>query len=463
MEKEIIDLFEKTFNESIESIEKVSASGSNRKYFRLISKNHRCIGAYNEDCKENKAFISYAKQLKANGINVPDIYAEDLSRNVYLQQDLGNETLFDFLKTHSLEQTMPYYIKVMEQIAKIQTIKNFDYSHAYPAKTFDKQSMMWDCNYFKYYFLKFFDIQFDERLLEEDFNRLTDYLLSCENDYFIYRDFIPRNIMICDNELYFIDFQGGRKGSLYYDLASFLFNSKTDLDNITREKLFNIYLDNVSQYTNIDKAESRNYLFAYVYLRLIQNMGAYGFRGVFEKKKDFIKSIPFALKNLDFLVGNVDLDIDIEHLKNCFYQILNSKKIQDTINQNKLTITVQSFSYKKGYPCDISGNGGGFVFDCRALPNPGREQRFKQMTGLDKQVKQYLEAYPQTKAFFDNAMNLINMSIENYLERNFSHLSVSFGCTGGQHRSVYFAQKCADTLSQNPDLNVIIHHIEQNI
>ncbi|MBR1774393.1 MAG: phosphotransferase [Bacteroidales bacterium] len=461
--KETEELFKKTFNEPIVKIEKVSATGSNRYYERIISKNHSCIAAYNNDLKENKAFISYAKQLKANNINVPEIYAEDLENNVYLQQDLGDETLFTFLKSHTLQETMPYYIKVMQNLVRIQRIENFDFSYAYPAKAFDKQSMLWDCNYFKYYFLKFFDIQFDERLLEKDFNTFTDYLLSCPQEYFLYRDFIPRNIMLFNNEPYFIDFQGGRKGSCYYDAASFLFDAKTDLDNTTREELLNVFLCESLGSDSTQNSEQKNYFYAYVYMRLIQTMGAYGFRGVYENKKSFIKSIPFALKNLKYLSENVDLEAKIPHLENCFQQIINSQKIIDTVNKNKLTITVKSFSYKKGYPHDVSGNGGGFVFDCRALPNPGRETKFKQMTGLDREVKEYLQQYKEVDYFFANAMNLVQQSIENYLNRGFSNLSVYFGCTGGQHRSVYLAQKCADILAQNPDLNVIIHHIEQNI
>ncbi|MBR1626632.1 MAG: phosphotransferase [Bacteroidales bacterium] len=461
--KEIENLFEKTFKEKITNIEVIKATGSNRYYERLISKNRSCIGAYNKDTKENRAFISFSKQLKANCINVPEIYAEDLSNNVYLQQDLGDTTLFDYLKTHSIEDTMPYYIKVMEQLAKMQTINNFDYADAYPTKEFDRRSMLWDCNYFKYYFLKFFDIQFDEKLLEEDFNTLIDYLQSCRQDFFVYRDFIPRNIMLVNKEPYFIDYQGGRKGSLYYDIASFLFNSKTDLTNSVRKQLFDIYISNIRHYAHIDKEDSRRYFIAYVYFRLIQNLGAYGFRGIYEKKKSFIRSIPFALINLKYLIEEEYLDIRIPCLMSCFSQLLNCQKIFEIVRNNKLAISIKSFSYKRGYPYDVSGNGGGFIFDCRALPNPGREEKFKQKTGLDKEVSEYLQQFKEVDSFFENAMNLVKQTIDNYLKRDFSNLSIYFGCTGGRHRSVYLAQKCGELLSQNVDLDVTIQHLEQNI
>ncbi|MGP1514607.1 MAG: RapZ C-terminal domain-containing protein [Bacteroidales bacterium] len=463
MKKEISELFKKTFGEEIEIIEKVSATGSNRQYFRLVSENHHCIGTYNPDFKENRAFISYAKQFMEHNVNVPQIYAEDLANNVYLQQDLGDENLFDFLQSHTLQNILPYFTRVMESIAKIQAIQDFDYTEAYPTQVFDRQSMLWDCNYFKYYFLKFFDIQFDERLLENDFNTFIDYLLSCNCNYFVHRDFIPRNIMLFNDELYFIDFQGGRKGSLYYDIASFLFNSKTNLDKFTREYLFDIYLSAISKYTQINVKESTDYFYAYVYMRLIQNMGAYGFRGIYEKKKAFVRSIPFALKNLQFLIENIPLKITVPHLMSCFLQVVNNKKITDVVKENKLTVTIKSFSYKRGYPYDATGNGGGFVFDCRALPNPGREEKFRQMTGLDEEVQQYLERYEEVEEFFSNAMNLIRQNIDNYLKRDFSNLSIYFGCTGGRHRSVYFAQRCAEELLQNIDLNIFIEHTEQNI
>lgn len=457
------NLFEKTFNEKVEKTENVAATGSNRKYFRLISQNHHCVGTYSENISENKAFISFAKQLKTNNINVPQIYAEDLENNVYLQQDLGDITLFDYLKNNTFEDTLPYYEQVMSALARMQTIPNFDFSLAYPTKKFDKQSMMWDCNYFKYYFLKFFDLQFDEQLLEKDFNTLIDYLLSCENDYFVYRDFIPRNMMIYNNEVYFIDFQGGRQGSLYYDLASFLFNSKTDFDNDTREKLLNIYFENIVKYTQIDTTKSKKYFYAYVYMRIIQNLGAYGFRGIYEKKRTFVRSIPFALKNLQFLMQNISLDLPLEHLMSCFSQILTNQKILSLANGTKLTINIKSFSYRKGYPHDLSGNGGGFVFDCRALPNPARVESYKQLTGLDPEVKNYLDQFGDVKFFIDNVLKIINQSIRVYHQRNFANLSVYFGCTGGQHRSVYCAERVAQELSQNPDINILIQHVEQNI
>ena len=464
MEKQVEKLFIDTFNKTPDKIERMSAHGSNRQYFRITAGDMSCIGVYNHDVSENKAFLSYARQLKANNINVPDIYAKDTTGKVYLQQDLGDQTLFSYIKTHGQQDVSEQYARVVKQLPKIQTIKNFDYTYAYPRKDFDGQSIQWDLNYFKYYFLKLAGIPFNEEDLEKDFNTLKSFLLTADTSFFLYRDFQSRNIMLKDGKVWFIDFQGGRKGALQYDIASLLYDAKADIPHDMRQYLFDLYFEELQKYVKVPKQQFEQLYYAYVYIRIMQAMGSYGYRGYFEGKTEFLKSIPFALNNLKYLENNVKFDLNIPALHGVFDRIIASDKLAAlSSGKKKLTVRVKSFSYKIGYPHDVSGNGGGFVFDCRALPNPGREDRYKQMTGLDKEVKQYLEQYKEVDFFFDNAMNLVSQSVDNYLKRGFSDLSVYFGCTGGRHRSVYLAARCADLLSQNPDLNVIINHVEQNI
>ena len=463
MINKITSLVRNTFNQEPLNIIKLSADGSSRQYFRIITKDKSIIGTFNENLQENIAFIDYAKQLKSNGINVPEIYSADLNNNIYLQKDLGDETLFSFGKTHSFQQTLPFYKKALTSLIKIQNIKNFNFKNAYPTPEFNRESIMWDLNYFKYYFVKLADIQFNEKSLEDDFNTLCDYTQNCNQNFFLYRDFIQRNIMVYDNDVYFIDFQGGRKGALQYDLASFIYNSKTDLNNEQRHILLDFYINELKKVCDINTEEFMKYFHIYSYIRIMQTFGAYGYRGFFQKKTQFLKSIPFAVKNLEYLENNVSLDINLNELHRIFNEILNSGKIKKLADSSNLTITIRSFSYKDGIPYDKSGNGGGFVFDCRALPNPGREDKFKHLTGLDKEVKEYLENQYSVQDFFANAINLINQTINNYKQRNFTDLNISFGCTGGQHRSVFMAQKCADILSQDIDLKIIIKHIKQNI
>jgi aminoglycoside/choline kinase family phosphotransferase len=461
-------LFQKTFGCEIEWIEKISAHGSQREYFRLYSQKITCLAATNEDKLENIAFLDYSNQLSEKGICVPKIYCQDLDNNLYFIEDLGNTTLYDLIELEkkgeiSFQELRNLYHKVIEELPKIQILagKDFDYSNAYPRKAFDKQSIAWDLNYFKYYFLKLSGIAYNEQELETDFQTLTNYLLSTNCNYFLFRDFQSRNIMIFNNEPAFIDYQGGRKGALEYDLASLLFDAKADLKPEFREELLELYIKEANKYIELDENKFRNYFYAYVYIRIMQAMGAYGFRGYFERKEHFLKSIPFALNNLKYLEENINLDVNIPYLHKIFNEMTNSEKLQNIAKQ-KLKLTINSFSYKRGYPQDLSGNGGGFVFDCRAIHNPGRYEEYKSLNGRDKLVIEFLEKENDAQLFFENSLEMVSQSIKTYLDRNFTNLSVSFGCTGGQHRSVFFAEKLAKALSQNPDIDIVLKHLEQN-
>ncbi len=465
---QILELFENWAGEKAEIITPLALSGSDRKYFRLTSKNRTALGVYNSDAKENLAFLEFSKHFLSKGLQVPHIYAEDLSQSIYLLEDLGDTTLFAFLtqqnqKTKFGPELKQVYQQVLRQLPKFQVEAGADlnYSLCYPRARFDKQSMMWDLNYFKYYFLKLAQISFDEQALEDDYQAFTDYLLSAPQDFFLYRDFQSRNIMIHHDEVYFIDYQGGRKGALQYDLASLLYDAKAEIPEEVRAELLEFYLTEIQKYTQVDPQAFRTQFKGYVLIRILQAMGAYGFRGFYEKKAHFLASIPPALDNLSYMLNNWDLPIQLPTLIPVLEQLVNSEKLRKIGAQRKsLVIKVQSFSYKKGLPKDDTEHGGGFIFDCRALPNPGRYDEYKMLTGKDLKVIEFLEKEPEVARFKTLVSQMVDQSVEKYLERNFDYLSVSFGCTGGQHRSVYMAEFLSRYLLDKYNIQVHKHHRE---
>jgi len=444
-------------------------SGSYREYCRLKNDKRTVIGAFNTDVKENTAFITFTNHFRSKKLPVPEIYAVSSDLKKYLLEDLGDTTLFDFLSEIResegfSENIIAEYRKVLQVLPRLQIEagRDLDYSVCYPRAAFDKQSMMWDLNYFKYYFLKLAKIPFDEQALEDDFQTFSDYLLTAESDFFLYRDFQSRNVMLKNNEVHFIDYQGGRRGALQYDLASLLYDGKADMPQQVRTQLFDFYLNELKKYIPVNDSAFTDYFRGFVLIRIMQAMGAYGFRGFYEKKEHFLKSIPYALKNLEFLLEDLELPVEIPELLNVFNQLVHSEVLKE-IGQVKsnLTVRITSFSYKKGLPEDPSGNGGGFVFDCRAIHNPGRYPEYKSLTGKDLEVQQFLEQKSEIGVFLDSAKNLVDQAVKTYLERGFTHLSVSFGCTGGQHRSVYSAEKMASHLQNNYPVNVVLIHREQ--
>jgi aminoglycoside/choline kinase family phosphotransferase len=461
-------LFETCFQEKADTVEFLPSSGSYREYCRLKNSGRTAIGAFNADIKENEAFLSFSKSFKVNGIPVPEVYAVSESRKCYLLEDLGDTTLFDFLSSTRQEEgfsetIISEYKKVLKELPKIQVLagKEIDYSVCYPRPAFDKQSMMWDLNYFKYYFLKLAKIPFDEQALEDDFEVFSNYLLSARSDFFLFRDFQSRNVMLKDGGTFFIDYQGGRKGALQYDLASLLYDGKADIPEEVRSGLYNFYLGELKKYVDFAPNEFDEYYKGFVLIRIMQAMGAYGFRGFYEKKEHFLKSIPFALQNLKAVLGKLNLPVRIPELLNVLSEVSDSAFLKEIGKTEKgLTVVITSFSYKKGIPADDSGNGGGFVFDCRALNNPGRYEEYKNLTGKDEKVKGFIESNPEMETFLAAVESLVSQSVNNYIERGFSHLSINFGCTGGQHRSVYAAEKIAGYLKAKSGVNVIIRHRE---
>jgi aminoglycoside/choline kinase family phosphotransferase len=465
----IFDLFTRWSGETPYEIIFLPPSGSDRKYFRIHYSKGTVIGAYNPIDQENKAFVGFTKHFKGKNLNVPAILAEDLKNFVYLQEDLGDTTLFSLLP-HTREQVlfdghiMGLYKKILDRLPQFQILgaQDLDFSLCFPRPAFDRNSMMWDLNYFKYYFLKLAGILYDEQKLEEDFLSFCNYLLEAQSQYFLYRDFQSRNILIVNEEPCFIDYQGGRRGALQYDIASLLYDAKANLHPQQREELLDYYIQSVKKHIEIDEQAFRDHFYGFVIIRIMQAMGAYGFRGFFEKKALFLQSIFYAKRNLHWLLENNKIPQCTPYLRHILYEIIASPNLKKYDKPSSgLKVTIRSFSYKKGLPGDDSGNGGGFLFDCRSLPNPGREQHYKNLTGRDAPVIEYLEKDPAVIEFIDLTSGLVENSVKAYLARGFTHLMVGFGCTGGQHRSVYSAEKLASLLSEKYNLTIDLQHIEQ--
>lgn len=463
-------LFEQWSEENLVSTTPLPQSGSYRQYFRMISANHQAIGVYNPDKSENLAFITFTKHFIKHNLKVPHLYGSDIEKNVYLIEDLGNETLFSFITKNRAGEEFPNKIKehyktALTELAKFQidAFDELDFSVCYPRSSFDKQSMLWDLHYFKYYFLKLTQTPFDEQKLEDDFTTLIDFLLSTDIDFYMYRDFQSRNIMLKNDEPYFVDYQGGRKGALQYDVASLLYDAKADIPQQIRDELLEYYLLVLNHKINIDRDEFKKYYYGYVLIRILQAMGAYGFRGIHEKKAHFLKSIPYAVNNIEHLLSKNLLPHGLNELNSALNHILKNRSLRkfETIeNSEKLTVSINSFSYISGIPVDLTGNGGGFVFDCRSLHNPGRYDEFKMLTGKDEAVIEFLNKQSDVQEFLTDITSIIERAINNYTQRGFSHLMINIGCTGGQHRSVYCAEKLVEYLNKFIDVNVILQHIE---
>jgi aminoglycoside/choline kinase family phosphotransferase len=468
-------LFERHFHAPVERVEPLQGllGGSGRKIIRLASGQISAIGILYDVRGENVAFLEFSRHFRRHGLPVPEIYAEDLKHGAYLEEDLGNTTLFEFLSQHRTAaaiapEVVAAYRKVVAILPRFQVEagRDLNYKVCYPRSSFDRQSIAWDLNYFKYYFLRLAGVPFHEQALERDFTRLTKLLLSADRDYFLYRDFQSRNIMLrkIHNEdmSFFLDYQGGRKGALQYDIASLLYDAKADLPPDLRQQLLDHYLDALAGFIDLDRSAFMQFYYPYVYVRIMQALGAYGFRGFYERKSHFLQSVPYALKNLRWLLHNVDLPIALPALMEAFKSRVASDKLQGlTSEPESLTVRIFSFSFHRGLPQDDTGNGGGFVFDARSLPNPGREERFKTLTGKDAPVADYLNQQESVREFLASAISLVDASVGEYQRRGFKHLMVSFGCTGGQHRSVYLAEQLAKHLRGHHGVEVVVHHREQ--
>ena len=463
-------LFEQHFQLAVEHAQPLQGQlgGSGRAIVRLTGGELSAIGIVYPIQEENVAFLEFSRHFRRHGLPVPEIYAEDLSQGAYLEEDLGDTTLFEFLGENRTGEAIASpaveaYRKVVAVLPRFQVEagRDLNYKVCYPRDKFDRQSIAWDLNYFKYYFLRLAGLPFNEQALEHDFGRLTKFLLGANHDYFLYRDFQSRNVMLRGGEPFFLDYQGGRKGALQYDIASLLYDGKADLPPDLRQELLDYYLDCLAGCIELDREAFMEHYYAYVYVRILQALGTYGFRGFYERKAHFLQSVPYALKNLRWLADHVKLPIALPALMDAFQGMSQSEKLLSLASPAAgLTVRIFSFSFHREMPTDESGNGGGFVFDARSLPNPGREEQFRLLTGKDAAVIDYLNQQESVHQFLASALSLVDASVSRYQRCGFNSLMVSFGCTGGQHRSVYLAEQLAKHLRGNSGVEVTVRHVE---
>ena len=460
-------LFEKVAGVAPESVVKLSGDGSNRAYYRMRAGDVSLIGVVGTCVEENKAFVAVSDQFVACGLNAPRVLAVSDDALCYVQEDLGNMSLFAFMKesrdagTFS-QKDVDVLCRVMSELPDIQyrVAEGFDFSVCYPVAEFERRTIMWDLNYFKYCFLKGVGVEFDENLLEDEFEKLTQVLLSCGDNVFMYRDFQSRNVMIRDGKPWLIDFQGGRRGPIEYDLASFLWQARARFTPTLRRELISEYLRSAQRYRSFDEEVFYQRLQYFVLFRTLQVLGAYGYRGYFEHKAHFVQSIPMAIENLRSLLAE-NTFTDLPYLTAMLQEMIDLPLFDFHQEETELTVRITSFSYKKGIPDDNSGNGGGFVFDCRAIHNPGRYAEYKQFTGTDEPVITFLDKEEAMQEFLNHVYGIVDYTVEKYLSRGFTSLMVSFGCTGGQHRSVYSAEHLAAHLSEKYGIRILLEHREQ--
>ncbi len=468
----LLALYKDAFGAEPSDVVRLAADGSARSYHRLSGPDGRTvIGGVGPEPEENRAFLSYSRAFRGIDLPVPEIYAADPEAGVWLMEDLGDTTLFAALSEARKSSgdgfpsaMLEPYRKVVAMLPRFQVEGHrvIDYELAYPRAAFDRQSITWDLNYFKYHFLKLAHVPFREEPLERDFAALIDFLLDTDTDFFLYRDFQSRNIMLRDGEPWFIDYQGGRRGAPQYDIASLLYDAKAALPDDVRESLLEHYLDALSERTPVDRDAFRALYPGYVLVRILQALGAYGYRGFFEQKARFLKSVPHAARNIAGILER-GLPLPLPEVEAVFRRIVDRWAGEDDgpAPAQGLEVQLRSFSYRRGYPEDEGGHGGGFVFDCRALPNPGREVRYQALTGRDAPVVRFLEELPEAARFWDHVHALTDAQVETYLARGFWSLSISFGCTGGQHRSVYMAERMAAHLKERfPEVRVNLTHRE---
>ena len=472
-------LFEKKYGRRPETVNQMTGSASPRRYYRMSAGEHSCMGVIGTDQPENEAFIAISSHFHSKGIAVPQVYDASDDSMAYIQEDLGDEILFDrYIKSRDSEQDRAevdnLLCKTMALLAKIQFegADGLDFNKCHPQTVFTRRSAMFDLNYFKYCFLKPTGMEFHEMLLQDDCERFADDLVKCglpvQGPYedvptFFYRDFQARNVMLRDNEPYFIDFQGGRRGPVYYDVASFVWQARARYSDELKQKMLDSYLDALSGYIPVDRQIFMENLRLFLLFRYLQVLGAYGFRGWTEHKSNFITSIPAALEALKNLIS--EPFERYPYLMKVLNEMIELPRFAPQYDAgDRLKVTVCSFSFKRGVPTDPSGNGGGYIFDCRSIHNPGRYEPYKKLTGRDEPVIKFLEDDGEVFDFLSHVYAVVDPHVETYINRGFKNLMVSFGCTGGQHRSVYCAEHLAVHLSENyPGIVVELIHREQDI
>jgi len=464
-------LFRSIKNTMPQRVEKLPQSGSDRTYYRIYYGDKTFIATHNLNIKESNTFIYFSRHFGQYGLPVPEILAVNSESTIYIQEDLGTESLLNKLEAYGHnDYAYNLFVKSLGKLAQIQILghKGLDYGHSLTAKEFGKQAIMSDLLYFKYYFLDTLRLPYDKQEILDEFDALATYLTQTEYKYFMFRDFQSRNIIVRNDEVYFIDYQGGMQGALQYDVASLLWQAKAELSDEWKNSLLVFYMDEIDKL--LDKPVNRDIFISqyngYVLIRLLQVMGAYGFRGLFERKAHFLSSIPLALKNLQWFVQNKRIAVDTPEFDRIL-QLITGDEIIKRFEppkagvQTPLVVRINSFSYKNALPADESGNGGGFVFDCRGILNPGRFEAFKKYSGRDKNVQDFLEQQTRMNEFLNSVFDLIDITIEDYLKRGFDSLMINFGCTGGQHRSVYAAEQTARHLRNKYNVKTSIAHLNE--
>ena len=465
----LAELYQKKYGRKPNEIKSLRSDGSERKIYRVIVGKHTVIGIVGVDYHENAAFLEFSKHFRKFGLRVPEIYIEDPDAGAYLEEDFGDVILFDWMmkirEQHGFNDAIKeMYKAVVEYLPRfqIEAGKTIDYSYCYQHQEFGIDSMHWDLHYFKRQFLNYFyKKKINHTELEKDFNRLIKFLLHEPLKYFLYRDFQSRNVMIKDGLPHFIDYQSGRKGALQYDLASLLYDAKANLPEDFREEMIEVYLKKARQMTRVNPRRFRKYFYGFVLIRIMQAFGAYGYLSAVKGKTHFFKSVPFAIKNLETLLNkNIDILNQLPTLREIFTNLITDQYLREFQDKKKLVVRINSFGFhKSGIPQDASGNNGGFVLDCRFLPNPGREEKYKALTGKDAEVIAYFSRHNIVNDFLEQVFKIVDYAVDNYQNRSFSDLMISFGCTGGQHRSVYCAERLANYL-KNKGVNLKLSHLE---
>ncbi|MBS4064850.1 MAG: phosphotransferase [Chitinophagaceae bacterium] len=468
----ISQLYQSSFGTEPLSVSKIPQSGSDRVYFRVEGQ-PVCIATSNKNIKENQTFLRFSEHFKKCNCPVPEIYAVTADEGIYLQEDFGDVSLLNELEQHGHnDHVYGLFQQSLQQLAHMQIKghENFNYEWCITSQEFGKQAILADLLYFKYYFLDALKIPYDKEKLVDDFEVLSIYLARVDHRYFMFRDFQSRNVMVKEGKVHFIDYQGGMKGAVQYDVASLLWQAKAELPDDWKNSLLEFYIDCVEKVlqSKIDRTRFISQYNGYVLIRLLQVLGAYGFRGLFERKAHFLTSIPLALRNLRWFLANRHIGISLPEFERLLGLVVEDEIIRrfeppKATEETKLTVHIHSFSYKTtGIPKDESENGGGFVFDCRGILNPGRFEAYKQQTGRDKEVKDFLEQQTKMPAFLNSIYNIVDISVEDYMKRGFESLQINFGCTGGQHRSVYAADALARHLKNKYGVKIELKHLVQD-
>jgi aminoglycoside/choline kinase family phosphotransferase len=466
----IKDLFAAFSTDTITSIDKLPQAGSERHYYRIHTTNKNFIVTHGANIKENESFIYFSGHFGKSKLATPKIFCINTEKDIYIQEDFGDVSLLNKLEDNGYTATVyDLYKTSLHQLALLQVKghNDLDYKKCLTNSSFGKQAIMADLLYFKYYFLDALRKPYDKQKLIDDFEALSNYLSHTEYKFFMFRDFQSRNIMVKeDNTVGFIDYQGGMKGAPQYDVASLLWQAKANLPDEWKQKLLEDYINSFETIVaeTVDRDVFRSQYNGYVLIRLLQVLGAYGFRGLFERKAHFLTSIPLALQNLKWFINNQSVGIAVPEFKKMLELCTSDEVVQEftpiqATAETPLIVTINSFSFiKTGYPADETKNGGGFVFDMRGILNPGRFDDYKHLSGLDKPVKDFLEQQTKMPDFLNSVYSIIDISVEDYIKRGFDHLTINFGCTGGQHRSVYAAEAIARHLRNKFKVKIILQH-----